>query len=108
MRAEIAQQIIAMIEAEAEFNPTSFEFEVAYQARVAMDRIRFAIRATESAHGQPEQLREVTLQLLDALDRLESAERSFQRRFRSRPANGISESKRRSGNDSGAQVNRGA
>jgi hypothetical protein len=82
VKAGISQQIVAMIEAEAQFHPSWFDFEIAYQARVAMDRIRFAIRATENADGKAEQLREVTLQLLDALDRLGPADRNFQCRFR--------------------------
>jgi hypothetical protein len=64
------------------------EFELAYQVRVAMDCIRFAIRATEQSVEEPNQVREASLrqeanlQLLDALDRLQSAERRFQGRFR--------------------------
>jgi hypothetical protein len=59
------------------------EFEMAYQARVAMDRIRFAIKHTEQ-FGQPcETLKEVALQLLDALQRLENADRQFQERTQS-------------------------
>jgi len=63
-------------------------FEMAYQARVAIDRIRFAIKATEQfAHGS-QLLQEVNMQLLDALNRLESAELGFQRGFRSEPVGG--------------------
>lgn len=63
-------------------------FEMAYQVRVAIDRIRFAIKATEQfAHGsQP--LQEINMQLLDALNRLESAELEFQRGFPSEPVRG--------------------
>jgi hypothetical protein len=62
------------------------EFELAYQVRVAIDCIRFAIKATEQSSERPE----ASLQLLDALDRLQSAEISFQRTFRIRSANGKS------------------
>ena len=71
-----------MVEADAQSRPSLGEFEMAYQARVAIDRIRFAIKATESTKERTEQLREAGLQLLDALDRLEAAERRFQDRWR--------------------------
>ena len=64
------------------------EFELAYQVRVAIDCIRFAIKATEQSVDEPNEIRqaslrqEANLQLLDALDRLQSAERRFQGRFR--------------------------
>jgi hypothetical protein len=58
------------------------EFELAYQARVAMDRIRFAIKHADQFAQYTEQMQEVGLQLLDALQRLENAERRFQERSR--------------------------
>jgi hypothetical protein len=69
------------------------EFEFAYQVRVAIDCIRFAVKATEQSVEEPNEVRqaslqqEANLQLLDALDRLQSAERSFQVRFRLRSSN---------------------
>jgi hypothetical protein len=83
MKSEVLQEFVAMIEADVQLRPSAGEFEMAYQARVAIDRIRFAIKATETARQQPEQLREAGMQLLDALDRLEAAERRFQNRWRS-------------------------
>ncbi len=71
-----------MVEADAQSRPSLGEFEMAYQARVAIDRIRFAIKATESTKERTDQLREAGMQLLDALDRLEAAERRFQTRWR--------------------------
>ena len=59
------------------------EFEMAYQARIAIERIRFAIKQTEQAGGRVDQIRAAGMQLLDALDRLESVERRFQQRSRS-------------------------
>ena len=56
-------------------------FELAYQARVAIDRIRFAIRQGEAVVPDHPDLMEARMQLLDALDRLESAERHFQEHF---------------------------
>jgi hypothetical protein len=69
-------------DAQVKFWPSPIEFEMAYQVRVAIDRIRFVIKATNQFAHHPRQLQEAGLQHLDALDRLESAERGFQRRFR--------------------------
>ena len=82
-RSEIVKQFVAMIEADAHNPPSPGEFEMAYQARVAMDRIRFAIKATEMSREQSEPLKDAAMQLLDALDRLDAAERRFQDRWRS-------------------------
>lgn len=57
-------------------------FEFAYQARIAVERIRFAIRQTDQLAANQPVLQEVGMQLLDALDRLEIAERHFQESFR--------------------------
>jgi hypothetical protein len=87
MSSEMMQEVLEMIEAEADSRATPFEYELAYQARVAIDRIRFAIQQTEKFAPHTDHMREVGLQLLDALDRLQSAERRFQRRFRPHTAN---------------------
>jgi hypothetical protein len=91
------QQILQLIEAEAHAQPAAIEFELAYQARVAIDRIKFAIKQTEQFAPHTDPMREVGLQLLDAMERLESADRSFQIRLkrprqnqeRHPPANGL-------------------
>jgi hypothetical protein len=83
MRSEIVKEFVAMIEADAQNRPSPAEFEMAYQARVAMDRIRFAIKATEMSREQSEPLRDAAMQFVDALDRLDAAERRFQDRWRS-------------------------
>jgi hypothetical protein len=57
-------------------------FEFAYQARIAVERIRFAIRETDQLATNQPILQEVGMQLLDALDRLETADRHFQESFR--------------------------
>jgi hypothetical protein len=72
------------------------EFEMAYQARVAIDRIRFAIKHTERFGPHTDQMREAGLQLLDALERLESVDRRFQRRSRLTPLTDASDSAGRS------------
>jgi len=55
---------------------------MAYQAHVAIERIRFVVNQTEQIAGQSDQGLETRLQLLDALDRLESIQRRFQVRSR--------------------------
>ena len=82
MNSELLHHALDMMEHEVRSRPSAMEFEMAYQARVAIDRIRFAIRHTEQFGQRTDQTREATLQLLDAVDRLESAERNFQKRFR--------------------------
>jgi hypothetical protein len=57
---------------------------MAYQARVAIDRIKFAIKHTEQFAPRTDAIREAGLQLLDALERLKSLDRRFQQRSRSR------------------------
>jgi hypothetical protein len=81
MNTELARQVFEIVEAKVRSRPSPMEFEMAYQMRVAIDRIRFAINQAEQPHLKPEQTREITLQLADALDRLESAERDFQAKF---------------------------
>jgi hypothetical protein len=62
--------------------PSPIDFEGAYHARVALDRIRFAIKHIEQFAQSSEQVCEVSLQLLDALDRLDELDRHFQTRSR--------------------------
>ena len=85
MRPEIVNEVFSIVEAKLKSRPSVREFEMAYQVRVAIDRIRFAIKATDQFASHPHQLQEAGLQLLDALDRLESADRDFQMRFRKTP-----------------------
>jgi hypothetical protein len=67
---------------------------MAYQARVAIDRIKLAIKHTEQ-FGEPcIRMREAGLQLLDALERLESLDRRFQIRSRLADTNGHASAKR--------------
>ena len=83
MKDELADEIRALIEARLDSCPTPMEFEMAYQGRVAIDRIRFAINHTEQFAPHTDQMRDANLQLLDALQRLESADRRFQAKSRS-------------------------
>jgi hypothetical protein len=82
MRSEIIQEILQTIETEVQSRPTPVEFEMAYQARVAMDRIRFVIKHVEQFGPRTDQMREAGLQLLNALERLEVVDRRFQDRAR--------------------------
>jgi hypothetical protein len=76
--AEFARTVYSMVNTGARTEGQQIDFEMAYQARVASDRIRFAIRQIDITSNQSDELREVSMQLLDALDRLECAERRFQ------------------------------
>jgi hypothetical protein len=82
MSSETMHQIVEIIEAEVRSRPSAIEFEMAYQARIAIDRIKFAIRHTEQFSKPCIQMREAGLQLLDALERLENLDRRFQIRSR--------------------------
>jgi hypothetical protein len=82
MSSDIMHRIRETIEAEVQSKPSAIEFEMAYQARVAIDRIKFAIRHVEQFSKPWIHMREAGLQLLDALDRLESLDRRFQIRSR--------------------------
>jgi hypothetical protein len=84
MNSNIMHQIVDMIESEAHSRPSPIEFEMAYQARVAMDRIRFAIKHADQFSQPSDQMREASLQLLEALGRLEYLDRRFQVRSRIR------------------------
>jgi hypothetical protein len=79
MSLEIMRQIIETIQADSMLRPSALEFEMAYQVRVAIDRIRFAIRHAEQFGKPCEATREAGMQLLDALQRLESLDRRFPR-----------------------------
>jgi hypothetical protein len=82
MSSGIMHQIVEALEAEVQTRPSPIEFEMAYQARVAIDRIKFAIKHTEQFARPCDTMREVGMQLLDALERLESLDRRFQARSR--------------------------
>jgi len=83
MSSEAMHQILEQIEADVQSRPSPIEFEMAYQARVAIDRIKSAIKHTEQFGPRTDTIREAGMQLLDALERLESVDRRFQQRSRS-------------------------
>jgi hypothetical protein len=82
MSADFARKVMAIVETGMKTRPASVEFELAYQTRTAADRIRFAITEIDEAARHSDQIRNASLQLLDALDRLESADRHFQEGWR--------------------------
>ena len=82
MISQAMRDAIATIEANALTRPSSAEFEMAYQVRVAMERIRCAIRVVEMSGHSSEVNMDALSQLVDALDRLDAAERHFQDRWR--------------------------
>ena len=83
--SELAKRVFSLVEAKMPHRPSPIEFEMAYQSRLAMERIRFAIAEIERHSPGQSHLCETTLQLADALDRLESADRHFQEGFRIKP-----------------------
>jgi hypothetical protein len=101
MSSEIMHQILQAIEEEMSLRPSAIEFEMAYQARVAIDRIRFAIKHTEQFCPRTDPVREAGLQLLDALERLETVDRRFQERSR------ISQSPRRAAVEHASESGKG-
>lgn len=84
MQTETIRQGLTSVETPGRLLP--IDFEMAYQARVAIDRIKFAIRHTEQFGRHSDQIRDAGLQLLDPLERLEDADRQFQHRSRMRSA----------------------
>jgi hypothetical protein len=94
MSSETIDQILLMIEHRANSRPSALEFEMAYQARIAIDRIRFAIKHTEQFGPQTDQSRDTSLQLLDALQRLEIVDRQFQERSRAGSVSSMAIAKR--------------
>ena len=83
MKTDAIEDVVSLLEAEIRSRPSPGEFEMAYQIRVAIDRIRFAIKATERSAKERSEVQQASLELLEALDRLQSADRSFQARFSS-------------------------
>ena len=81
VKTEAINEVLSLMEAEARSRPSPIQFEMAYQVRGAIDRIRFAIKATERSAKDLSELQQASLELLEALDRFQSADRSFQARF---------------------------
>ena len=88
--SDMMHRFVQLIEDTANVRPSGGEYELAYHARVAIERIRFAIKHVEQFGKPCDQMRDANLQLLDALEGLETAELRFQVRSRRRggPKNG--------------------
>jgi hypothetical protein len=69
MKSELAEEIFELIEARSQNRPTPMEFEMAYQARIAIYRIRFAIRHAEQFAPGIDPRLDVGLQLLEPANR---------------------------------------
>ncbi len=82
--SEFAREVLALVGPRETYEPVEIKFELAYQSRLAVERIRFAIREIEKHVPGQSRLCEATFQLADALDRLESADRHFQESLRNR------------------------
>lgn len=108
MSSEVIDERVQSTEESANSRASSIEFEMAYQARVAIDRIRFAIKHTEQFGPRSDQMREAGLQLLDALQRLETVDRCFQARSRIRQGSSAAPSVRLAVNGEGARTEREA
>jgi hypothetical protein len=87
--SELAREVLSIVEAKLFDRPSPTEFEMAYQVRIAIERIRFAIKITEKTRVDSVEGYEAGLQLLDALDRLESIDRRFRESSRLSQADGL-------------------
>jgi hypothetical protein len=61
MSSEVINESIQSIEEPANSKPSSIESEMVYQARVAIDRIRFVIKHTEQLGPRSDRMREAGL-----------------------------------------------
>jgi len=82
MSIKITRKIFKNTEDERNSHPSATEFEMAYQSRIAIDRIRFAIKHSELFGQRTEASYEAGMQLLDALQRLETVDLRFKERSR--------------------------
>jgi hypothetical protein len=76
------RRVIEIVEGEVRSRPSGNDFEMAYQARLRMARIRFVIRHKEQFSATCVSLSDANLQFLNALGRLDSLDRRFQIRYR--------------------------
>jgi hypothetical protein len=84
MTPAFADKVLSLVESLVQRYISPIEFEMAIpRARVAIDRIRFAISITEQSANEPEQLREAAFQLLDPTGPARRGGASFHRRFQS-------------------------
>ena len=111
MSSEAMHEFLQTVEAEVQSRPTPTEFEMAYQARVAIDRIRFAIKHTEQFGPRTDQMRETGLQLRDFKEQHRQRYRERQPRGHLPPQHSAAvladrEGKREKHDHSGGRLNR--
>lgn len=82
MNASNQLKLLELFDTYSAENQTPLAFELAYQVRVAIDKIRFAITQIDSCAKHSSQVHEASLQLADTLDRLSAADRKFDRSVR--------------------------
>jgi hypothetical protein len=80
MTTKSIHQLLEIIEKEVRSTPSAIEFEMAYQARVVVDRIKFAIRQVEQYAKPCAEMHEGGLRLPEAVERLKALDRRFQTR----------------------------
>src|SRR5215472_15649986 len=80
MTTKSMHQLLEIIEEEVRSTPSAVEFEMAYQARVVVDQIKFGIREVEQYAKPCAEMREVGLRLPKAVERLQALDRRFQTR----------------------------
>ena len=81
-KSTLAQEVFTLIEANLISRPSAEEFQMEYHVRVALDRIRSVLKQLEQIAVIGNSVPEVSHQLLNALEYLESADREFQSRCR--------------------------
>ena len=85
MTAKPFARLLSIINGQNTAHLAPVHFELAYQARLSVEKIKFVIKQLDSSN-QDARTQESILQLLDVLDRLQSADQHFQDQFRSRRA----------------------
>lgn len=80
--SELVREVFSIVGAKVLSRPSPAEFEMAYQARLATERIGFAIKLSEQVRDESTEALEAGIQLLEALNCLESLDRRFQERCR--------------------------
>lgn len=77
--SQLAKEVFSIVERKVLAERPSMEFEMAYQMKVAGEKIRFVLKSIDM-FGLGSVAQEISLQLLDALQRMEDVDRRFQNR----------------------------
>ena len=76
--SQLAKEVVSIVERKVLGERPSMQFEMANQMKVAGERIRFALKLMHMLGANPT-VQEISLQLLDALERMDDIDRRFQR-----------------------------